>query len=58
MIENRITAEQAREKMYQDMLKDGHTKEAQAMRNYQNIIHPLKASINRPRPDSKPQASP
>ncbi len=57
MAENKITVEQAREKMFKDMLNSGHTKEAQALRTYQNIIHPLKTDKKQQGSNPKPPAS-
>lgn len=45
-----LTVEQAREKVYQDLLEKGDVKGAKAMRAYQDIIHPLKADDQSPQP--------
>jgi hypothetical protein len=37
-----LTIEQAREKMYQDLVKKGDLKIAEAMRQFQDQVHPLK----------------
>jgi hypothetical protein len=39
-----FTLEQAREKMYQDLLKKGDLKVAKAMREFQDKVHPLKTN--------------
>jgi hypothetical protein len=36
-----LTMEQAREKIYQDQVSSGNIKTAEALRRYQNIVHPL-----------------
>jgi hypothetical protein len=41
LMAGRLTPEQAREKMYQDILKKGDLKMAKAMRQFQDKIHPL-----------------
>jgi hypothetical protein len=42
MVEDRLTADQAREKMYQDLLKEGKTWAAERLRAFQDEVHPLK----------------
>ena len=49
-----LTSEQAREKIYQDLLDKGDLEGAKMMRQYQDIIHALKADDQVP-PPSAPQ---
>lgn len=49
-----ITLEQAREKIYQDLLDKGNLEAAKAMRAYQDIIHPLKTGNEQPPPATEP----
>jgi len=51
-----LTPEQAREKIYQDLLEKGDLKGAKALRVYQDIVHPLKADDHSP-PSTPPQPS-
>ncbi len=37
-----LTPEQAREKLYQDLVANGEAKTAKALREFQDIVHPLK----------------
>ena len=39
-----LSPEQAREKIYQDILKSGDLEGAKKMRTYQDNIHPLKSN--------------
>jgi hypothetical protein len=48
------TQEQAREKLYQNMLNSGHIEEAKALRTYQDIVHPLKTGKQQPGSNPKP----
>jgi hypothetical protein len=50
---NRLTEEQAREKIYQDLLDKGDLEGAKAMRAYQDIVHPLKHGDQSP-PSTRP----
>jgi len=45
-----LTKEQAREKIYQDLLGEDNTEGAKAMRSFQDIIHPLKDDDQVPPP--------
>lgn len=49
-----FTLEQAREKVFQDLLKKGDLKGAKMMREYQDVVHPLKSGDQFP-PPSPPQ---
>ncbi len=49
-----LTEEQARKKIYQDLLDTGDLKGARMMRAYQDMIHPLKGNSQEP-PTSPPQ---
>jgi hypothetical protein len=52
------TIEQAREKIYQDLLKNGDIEGAKALRAYQDIVHPSKTGNQQPSPTPKPPAPP
>jgi transposase len=52
-----FTLDQAREKVYQDLLEKGDLKGAKMMREYQDVIHPLKPGDQLP-PPSPPQPPP
>ncbi|MFC1874468.1 hypothetical protein ACFLYX_04115 [Chloroflexota bacterium] len=43
-----LTIEQAREKIYQDLLEKGDVKGAKMMRSYQDMVHPLKGDDHDP----------
>jgi hypothetical protein len=45
-----FTLEQAREKVYQDLLERGDLEGAKMMRAYQDVVHPLKAGDQAPPP--------
>jgi hypothetical protein len=45
-----LTTEQAREKMYQDLIEKGNQKAAEALRAFQDKIHPLKKNDQAPPP--------
>jgi len=47
-----LTEEQARDKLYQELIAQGETKAAEALRAFQDVIHPLKP------PGSPPPESP
>jgi len=49
-----FTLEQAREKIYQDLLEKGDLEAAKALRAYQDIIHPLKTGNRQPPPATEP----
>jgi hypothetical protein len=49
-----LTLDQAREKVYQDLLKKGDLEGAKMMREYQDVVHPLKPGDRLP-PPSPPQ---
>jgi hypothetical protein len=49
-----LTLEQAREKVYQDLLKKGDLERAKMMRAFQDVVHPLKPGDQTP-PPSPPQ---
>ncbi len=51
-----LTAEQAREKIYQDLVDKGDLEGAKKMREYQNIVHPLKTGDHLPPPKPPPAA--
>jgi len=50
MMKEKLTREQAREKMYQDLQNKGDLAGAKALRSYQNIVHPLKTPHQSPPP--------
>ena len=50
-----LTMEQAREKMYQDLVNKGDLKKAEVMRQFQDKIHPLQS--NNPSPPAPPSPS-
>ena len=50
-----LTEEQARERIYQDIEKDGDPNKAKAMREFQDKIHPLKINGQEEPPVSPPQ---
>jgi hypothetical protein len=53
-----LTLEQAREKMYQDLLKIGDIKEAKMLREFQDRVHPAKPDSNVPTtPPGQPSSS-
>lgn len=52
-----LTQEQAREKLYQDLLDKGDLEGAKKMREYQDIVHPLKTGDQLP-PPSPPEPPP
>jgi len=52
LITEGLTPEQAREKIYQDLLDSGDLKGAQMMRQYQDMVHPLKADDQGPPPST------
>jgi hypothetical protein len=53
-----LTMEQAREKIYQDVLKKGDTKSAKMLREFQDRVHPLKSDSEVPlKPPDQPQSS-
>ncbi len=45
-----ITMDQAREKLYQDFINSGDVEAATALRQYQDIVHPLKTNNQQPPP--------
>ena len=49
-----FTLDEAREKVYQDLLKRGDLEGAKMMREYQDVVHPLKSGDRLP-PPSPPQ---
>ena len=55
MMKQGLTAEEAREKIYQDLLKTGDPGLAEALRNYQNQVHPVEpqqqGTLLPPQPD-------
>jgi hypothetical protein len=53
-----LTPEQAREKMYQDLLKKGNLEGAKALRAYQDIVHPVKTGDQLPPPSPSQPPSP
>jgi hypothetical protein len=50
LIAGGITMEQAREKVYQDLIEKGDLEGAKALRAYQNVVHPVKADDQLPPP--------
>jgi hypothetical protein len=53
-----LTMEQAREKMYQDLLKKGDIKSAKMLREFQDRVHPVKPDSNvPPTPPGQPSPS-
>lgn len=52
------TIEQAREKIYQDLLDNGDIESAKRMRQYQDIVHPLKTDDKQPPSPPQPPPSP
>jgi len=54
LIAEGFTLDEAREKVYQDLLKRGDLKGAKMMREYQDVVHPLKSGDRLP-PPSPPQ---
>ena len=53
-----LGVEQARARIYQDLLEKGDMKGAKAMRQYQDIIHPMKANDQTPPPSTSQRPSP
>ena len=51
------TIEEAREKLYQDLVNNGNTEGAKALRAYQDIVHPLKTGNQQPGLTPKPPAT-
>jgi hypothetical protein len=45
-----LTPEQAREKIYQDLINKGDLKEAKLLRGFQDKVHPLKTEVQSPPP--------
>jgi hypothetical protein len=52
-----LTPEQAREKIYQDLLEKGDLKRAKILREFQDKVHPLKTNDQTPPPTPAPAAS-
>lgn len=53
-----LTSEQAREKIYQDLLDNRDLEGARMMRKYQDVIHPLKTKGQKPPPSPSEPTSP
>jgi hypothetical protein len=51
-----LTKEQAREKLYQDLLVRGDEKAAKSFRAYQDIVHPLQGDV--PKPPNSSETTP
>jgi hypothetical protein len=49
-----LTEDQAREKVYQNVVDSGDLEGAKKVREYQNIVHPLKNGDQQPLPTPKP----
>jgi hypothetical protein len=50
--------EEAREKIYQDLLNKGDIEGAKAMRKYQDVVHPLKNDSQQPPSTPEPPPAP
>ena len=53
-----LTQEQAREKIYQDLIDKGDLEGAKLMREYQDIVHPLKSDNQEKPPPQPPTQAP
>jgi len=53
-----FTLDEAREKVYQDLLKRGDLERAKMMREYQDVVHPLKPGDQAPPPSPLQPSSP
>jgi hypothetical protein len=54
MVDDKITRDQAREKMYQDLLTKGDIEGARMLRAFQDEVHPLKPGNQPPSPQPPP----